>query len=386
MFARWLARLEAVHEASCPEEREAVYRFRYTVYVEELGRKLAAGADPDRRVICDEDDERDYTLHLYTGRPGEVSGSLRLCHWEPGQVPEHHAAPLSMHVFPGIRQTGVGEIGRLMIHPTMRGRLVLLSLIRAMYDAAAQRGCELLFCNCAPGLVPHYRRLGMRPYRAPLVPTEDGLEVPLVGVMSDAAYLQRMGSALAPLARKHFGPGKRRPTDLEPLRPLLEDGQASIEMDSGRVWEQIQQELLGEPEPSFLDNLSQRTAQKLTRQGFVVDVPPGTLITEQGLGQREMYVILSGTVEILGNDGRRINVLGKGDLFGEVAFFTEEGRRSASVRSASEVRLLVIRRRFLEELRRTDPDGACQILFNLGRVLSGRLARLTRLMQDTAPD
>ena len=54
MLASWLTSLEQVHEAKTPEAREAIYRFRYTVYVEELGRELG-GADHDRKRVCDED-------------------------------------------------------------------------------------------------------------------------------------------------------------------------------------------------------------------------------------------------------------------------------------------------------------------------------------------
>ncbi len=42
MLKSLLSRLQPVHQAVTREEREAVYRFRYRVYVEEFGRELGA--------------------------------------------------------------------------------------------------------------------------------------------------------------------------------------------------------------------------------------------------------------------------------------------------------------------------------------------------------
>jgi hypothetical protein len=64
-----LARAERARIATTSEAREAIYRFRWSVYVEELGRKLGVG-DPDRRWVHDAEDERPYTTLLYTAHPG----------------------------------------------------------------------------------------------------------------------------------------------------------------------------------------------------------------------------------------------------------------------------------------------------------------------------
>ena len=91
-----------------------------------------------------------------------------------------------------------------------------------------------------------------------------------------------------------------------------------------------------------------------------------------------MYIVLGGTLEVLSAEGRRLTVLGRGDLFGELAFFRDEGRRTASVKAASDCHLLVLRRHFLSELGKSDPDVALQLHFNLGRILSERLVRVER--------
>ena len=46
--------------------------------------------------------------------------------------------------------------------------------------------------------------------------------VPLLSIVSDHDYYKRVGSPLAPMVRRHFGPGKREPIDVEPYLPLFD--------------------------------------------------------------------------------------------------------------------------------------------------------------------
>ena len=312
MLTRWLTGLETVKRATTPEERQAIYRFRYSVYVEELGRELG-GADHTKKTVSDHDDEMDFSIHLCTGGLDALTGSVRVRAWAPGRIPDEDFELLSMELFPDIRNQAVSELGRLMIRPTMRGKLVLPSLARAVYKTAVEKGCDLSFCYCAPGLVQHYRKLGFRPYAAPLVPTVDGMHVGLIAVLSDASYLRRMSSPVAGLVKKYYGPGKRRPFKLESLGDVLDLQAAPVEMQPDRIWDEVQQEFLHEEQdtPSFLESLSESSVKLMTRKGFIIDVKQGTLVTKEGYGEREMFIILDGVFEVLSSNGRRLAVMDK---------------------------------------------------------------------------
>ena len=107
------------------------------------------------------------------------------------------------------------EIGRLMIEPGHRGQLGLVSMACAVYQLyAGELAADAGFINCAAGLVRHYRLLGFRTYAGQLVPTADGIEVPLVLIPSDRAYLEQAGAFVAPFADLFYGPGKRAPVDV----------------------------------------------------------------------------------------------------------------------------------------------------------------------------
>ncbi|MDH3402455.1 MAG: cyclic nucleotide-binding domain-containing protein [Acidobacteriota bacterium] len=375
MLRQWLTKLEPVHRAASREELEAVYRFRYTVYYEEYGRSLGI-VNHDKRWVWDEEDETEFATILYTGSPSDVTGTVRLRHWPPGAVPEHILHELSMDVLPDIERRHTAEIGRFMIRKGLRGRLLLASFAREAYDLlCGEQGSELIFCYCAPGLVHYYRKLGARPFGGRLVPTPDGAMVPLVSVVSDYDYFRRSGSLMAPLVRRHFGPGKREPVDLEPYLPFFESDNQPVEVDPEQVWGALQEAVVEDDSAaaSFADSLPEPTLKKLTERGFIVNVTAGTLVTRQGYGEEEMFIILDGIFEA--RDGERLlRLMTTGELFGELAFFIPGHRRTASVVAASDGRLLALRGKTLRDLIDVDPQSAAHVLLRLGRIMAERLA------------
>jgi Cyclic nucleotide-binding domain/Acetyltransferase (GNAT) domain len=365
--------LDQVHVAETEAEREAVFSFRYSVYAEELGRKLG-NADHGRRLVHDEEDDKPYTILLYTDDgAGQLTGTVRLRRWEPGQVPAKDWDTFSMERFEGLGEMCTSEIGRLMIEPGHRGQLGLVSMVCAVYQLyAAELPADVGFINCAAGLVRHYRLLGFRTYAGRLVPTADGIEVPLVQIPSDRAYLEQVGSFVAPFADVFYGPGKRAPVDIGRWARLLDADSAPVRFESAAVWERVSR--LREEEshrPSMIEALSEDTVRKLSDKGFLMNVPSGYLLTEKGLTQREIFVILDGVFEVHDGD-RRIALLGPGGVIGEIGFFGTSGRRIASVTAASDGQVLALRRRFVDELMKSDPACAAEILFGLARVLADR--------------
>ncbi len=123
---------------------------------------------------------------------------------------------------------------------------------------------------------------------------------------------------------------------------------------------------------SFLESLSGSAVKQLAENGLIMDVSVGTVMTREGHAERELFVILDGVFEVYRGD-THYTYLGKGEIFGEVAFFRDSGKRSASVRATEKGRVVVLRRKFLESLGKSDPRAAQAILFNLGRILSERL-------------
>jgi hypothetical protein len=365
--------IEPVYVAETEAEREAVFSFRYSVYAAELGRKLG-NADPTRRRVHDEEDDKPYTILLFTDDgAGRLTGTVRLRRWEPGQVPAKDWDAFSMDRFEGLREMNTSEIGRLMIEPGHRGQLGLVSMVCAIFQLyAGELPVDVAFINCAAGLVRHYRLLGFRTYAGRMVPTADGIEVPLVQIPSDRAYLEQAGSFVAPFAHVFYGPGKRAPVDVGRWARVLDADSAPVRFDQAAVWDRVSRLRQAEAgHQSMLEALSEDTVRKLTGKGFLMNIPAGQLLTEKGLTQREIFVILDGAFEVHDGD-RRVALLGPGEVIGEIGFFGTSGRRMASVTAASDGQVLALRRRFVDELMKTDPACAAEVLFGLARVLADR--------------
>ena len=106
----------------------------------------------------------------------------------------------------------------------------------------------------------------------------------------------------------------------------------------------------------LFSRLSKQGLQEVASIADEIDFPSGKMLTQQGARGREFIVILEGAAEVE-QDGRRINTLGKGDFFGEIALVTKLPR-TATVTATEPLRALVITDRdFLALLKRSPEVG-----------------------------
>jgi CRP/FNR family cyclic AMP-dependent transcriptional regulator len=99
-----------------------------------------------------------------------------------------------------------------------------------------------------------------------------------------------------------------------------------------------------------------------------IDLHEGKEMTRQGSPGREFFVLLEGTAEVE-KDSRKVNTLGPGDFFGEIALVSHEPR-TATVIATSPVRALVITDRSFRRLL----DDAPQVQTKVMEAMAERLA------------
>jgi CRP/FNR family cyclic AMP-dependent transcriptional regulator len=102
----------------------------------------------------------------------------------------------------------------------------------------------------------------------------------------------------------------------------------------------------------------------------------GDAVIAAGAGDRSLYLILDGSLEVLVERGRRghrrVASLGAGSVIGELSFF-DGGTRSALVRAVTAAELAELSPAEFEALADADPVLARRLLFELGRILARRL-------------
>jgi hypothetical protein len=127
----------------------------------------------------------------------------------------------------------------------------------------------------------------------------------------------------------------------------------------------------------LLRGLSPAQARIVVLMGELKRFAPGETIVRQGEKGNEMYVIVEGRAEIWANAGgerKRLDVVGRGDVFGEMALVRQD-ERSADVVASEPVEALMVNERFLSRIQSRYPRIAAKVFLNLTRILSDRLER-----------
>jgi len=107
-------------------------------------------------------------------------------------------------------------------------------------------------------------------------------------------------------------------------------------------------------------NLSKRDLNHVAHLADEIDLREGKEITRQGAPAREFFVLLEGEADVRKN-GRRINQLGPGDFFGEIALISDSPR-TATVTATSPVHALVITDRDFRRLLKEQPGIQSKVL------------------------
>jgi CRP-like cAMP-binding protein len=113
---------------------------------------------------------------------------------------------------------------------------------------------------------------------------------------------------------------------------------------------------------------------------FLVSHAMGEIIFSEGDIGTEMYIVQSGTVELLkaiGGETRVLATLEKGDFFGEMSVL-EDVPRTASARAKTDVELVKINGTTFDAMLKSNTEIAVRMM----RKLSRRLREVTAMLED----
>jgi GNAT superfamily N-acetyltransferase len=176
------------------EEREELYRLRYSVYVEEMGRTVSGADHGGHRIVDPLDDGCEILLGAWVD--GQAVGTARVNLVGASDVGAL-ADLYELEPF-GATHDGAGAIlTRLVVAAEWRGRTVAVRLLQLAVRITLERGARWLHFHCREHLVSLYACLGgvSRYVRA-----DDG-PGPLTIMVADLEDLNHFVAVRSPLSR-----------------------------------------------------------------------------------------------------------------------------------------------------------------------------------------
>jgi hypothetical protein len=360
--------------AETKDERDAVYRLRYDVYVEEMGRYQAV-ADHERRMLYEDVDEQ--SRIAYAELDGEIVATARITWGGDGPIPQRMVDQYQLAPFLAeLPQAAIAVGERAMVRPHLRGSDVLLRMMGNGMQFANENRIQLVFGDCEPHLLNLYLGLGQRTYAKTNVNSaEAGYLIPIVTVIEDYEYFKQLNSPLLPYLRD-FGADARIPAC---IRRALAEGSAvksRLHESSASYWTAVHSALseLESRRISALDGFTEEEAARCLEKSTIIDCRAGDRVLKKGGVARNLFVVLDGTLEVRDEDGIHA-VLSKGDVFGEMAFLLERPRTRDVYAAADGTRILSLSEAQLKKLTDTDPAIAAHLLLNISKMLCLRLLK-----------
>jgi hypothetical protein len=340
--------------ATTTEEREAVFRFWYSVYVEEMGRYRSV-ADHAMRMLHGPEDER--ALIFYAADGDEVVGA---CRWSWGadgfsdrQISQYQLEPFLRELPHEVMI--VGE--RTMVSASHRGGSVYTELGYSTGPLAAELGIDplLSFGACEPHLISYYAQFGQRPYAARQFWSEEsGYIIPTIFLIKGA---ESFGSEPPACIR-----------DVAGGSPSVCNAAA----DGDERYADALREAVG-PEPlGVFAGMTEEGIALVAARGTLLACSPGEEILRRGGTALNPFVVLSGRLQARRDSGTS-TTLGRGDLFGESGWLGDQHRQVDVFVMDGPSTILALSDRVLRTLTKTDPSVAAQLHANVAALLWTRL-------------
>lgn len=341
-------------EASTVDEREAVFRFWYSVYVAEMGRYREV-ADHEHRRLSGPEDERS---RIFFARDGdEVVAACRFSWGQDGftdrQIEQYQLEPFLREVPHDLLL--IGE--RTMVAASHRGGSVYTDLAYRTTPLAEELGIALSFGASEPHLVSYYAKFGQRPYSSrQYVSEESGYIIPTMSI---------------PFGLDVFGGDVPRCVQVamngsSVVRNGAVDGEERYAAD-------LRAALPAATRPSSLfAGLTDDEILLCAARGTLLTCAAGDQVLRCGGTARNPFVVISGRLEAR-HDSRVTQVLEAGDLFGESGWLGGQDRLADVVVTDDGSQILALSQGNLATLEQSHPDLAVKLLANVSQSLWARL-------------
>jgi hypothetical protein len=361
----------SIELATTSKERSKIYRFRYQVYVEEMG-KLLTDADHRRRLIIDDLDD-DRGLHFYARAGSQIVGAMRLHIGQAGDFPSYLIENMALDRFQKFAANNpasqLSYTSKTMVDPRYRRSQAFYLLSATLYDTLRRQDCPFNFTVGAPYMVALYEQLGHRRYKSNFCIPGYGYMAPMVILTEDVDHLRRVRSPLWRIARK------------------LENSPASAEWFAGEfpgASRYINRQLIGRE--GIREMLVGRLGQPLDKAvalfrgmdeaeimtcadaGHIILCEAGDAVVNTTDMSNDVFIVMSGVVAVRRQSPDRrpsVAILRPGQVYGEKVYVAR-ARHNTTVIAQTDTEILVLPRQAIERLTAQHPPVAAKLLHNMG--------------------
>lgn len=344
--------------AESAEERTAIQRFRYDVYVDELHR-YGRRADHAERMLVDDEDEWSWLLYIAEGE--DILASTRITWGGHGfserQIDQYRLAPFLEELPHGV--LAVGE--RVMVRADKRGSELAGQLRAAIQPIQREHGVRAVFGAFEPHLVSMYiAQTLQRPYANRNINHADaGYLVPMLSLIDGPEALTGLGRE----------PGL--PQCIEATMASNGTIRSPLLEEPATYASYVDRALEGLTVVAF-EGVAVAERARCTAGSFTIRCFEGDRVVTSGGTARNLYIVLRGELIIGRDNPRQVIPLMPGDVIGEDSFLSKGLRTYNADVVGAEAELLSLSDRALRALKDDAPTAAATLSANLTRISERR--------------
>ena len=356
--------------ASHSQEKEAIYRLRYSVFAENLGRTDLEGLDHDRKFLNDPLDES--SAHYYLGDLNQPLAAITL---SPLSA---QLTPRALYDFLGVNKLSqavpierIKFANWLVVTPEFAGTSVVTKLIGACYEGTLSGDVDLLLTYCRPGQVGFNERMGFEQYSHSGHLEGFGLRCPLMLLVRDGATLRSCRSPLYRTFKKLMTVGQPDETRLR-LEPVVDMFQASQILVNDDLWTDDSIIAENQKVPLLFSGISEDHIRQILALTSVISVKSGEFITRQGETSDDMFIIVGGSFLAKNLRTGVSRSLEQGSVFGELEHLSGTSRND-EVLALTDGHVAALKAWQLFDWMKRNPEAGVAVAVNLAKLLSSRI-------------
>jgi hypothetical protein len=188
-----------VVRADTPDLSELVYRFRYHIYVEQMGRRQIYADHITKSIKEPLDELGDNFLAIKDGR---LIGTIRRNRLDDPSTAYYQKIYRS-NLFDMSRDHNIATTTKLMLLPEYRQSMYSVRLIKEYADHGYRDGVQVELLDCNKHLVQFFEKMGYFSYCGWTFHKEFGKVRPMFFASDITAYMTEVNSFLTPVAEKN---------------------------------------------------------------------------------------------------------------------------------------------------------------------------------------